>query len=56
MEGKKKGKSMLLKDVPPDVSEKILLIQANAMVRVKKKPNQHDVVFEAIRAFPLESK
>jgi hypothetical protein len=56
MEGKKKGKSMLLQDIPTDVYDKIISTQAKEMIRSKKKPNQQQVVFTMIRAFFSESK
>lgn len=56
MEGKKKGKSMLLLDIPTDVYDKIISTQAKEMIRNKKKPNQQQVVFSIIRAYSPETK
>lgn len=56
MEGKKKGKSILLTDLPADVYDKIISEQAREMIRAKKKPNQQQLIFTMIRAFSSESR
>lgn len=56
MEVKKKGKSILLTDLPADVYDKIISEQAREMIRAKKKPNQQQLIFTMIRAFSSESR
>lgn len=56
MEGKKKGKSMLLQDIPADVYDKIISTQARDMIRDKEKPNLQQVVFSIIRAYSPSAK